>query len=203
MALSQIPDVASSEAASLLTEDSPFRGRLLVAMPSADEGIFHHSVIYLCAHGAAGAMGIVVNRRQPDVAFGELLGQLGLSPAKTSAPIVHQGGPMECGRGFVLHSGDFVRPDTVPVGHGLCITGTVDILQALADGTGPGRSLFALGYAGWGPGQLESEIRDGLWLLADADDSVIFSQDLSAKWEKALATLGASPLTLSPQTGSA
>jgi putative transcriptional regulator len=185
-------------------ENSPFRNRLLVAMPGLHAGTFDKSVIYLCAHSAAGAMGLVVNQSLPDVDFGELLEQLHLPhPAQLVAPVVHFGGPVDTGRGFVLHSTDFMRADTVRVDDGLCITGTVDIIRAIAEGNGPGRSIFALGYAGWGPGQLEAEMQANSWLVVPADEELLFSVQLDRKWERALGRLGVDPSALSMEAGRA
>lgn len=188
----------------LLAGDSPFRHSLLIAMPSLQDGFFDRSVVYVCAHSAAGAMGIVINQSMPDIGFGELLAQLKVPQSPLIAePIVHFGGPVETGRGFVLHSTDFMREDTVRITDDLCITGTVDILQAIASGRGPQRSIFALGYAGWSAGQLEEEIQANAWLTVPADDDLIFSTALDNKWEKALSRLGIDPLTLSIEAGHA
>lgn len=188
----------------LLIGDSPFRHSLLIAMPNMEDGFFSRSVIYVCAHSAAGAMGIVINQQLPDVGFGELLSQLHVPQSPLLAePIVHFGGPVETGRGFVLHSTDFMREDTVRINDTLCITGTVDILQAIAAGKGPRRSIFALGYAGWSAGQLEAEMQANSWLTVPADDELIFSTALDNKWERALGRLGINPLTLSAQAGHA
>lgn len=188
----------------LLGGDSPFRHSLLVAMPGLQDGLFTRSVVYVCAHSEAGAMGIVVNQRLPDVGFGELLSQLKLPRSTLSVePVVHFGGPVETGRGFVLHSTDFIREDTVRIHDTLCITGTVDILEAIAQGRGPTRSIFALGYAGWSAGQLESEIQTNSWLTIPADDELIFGTPLDDKWGKALSRLGIDPHALSADAGHA
>jgi putative transcriptional regulator len=188
----------------IFTDDSPFRNKLLVAMPTLRESAFTKSVVYLCAHGEAGAMGIVINRPLEGIAFGELIGQLQLPCARVlREPVVHFGGPVETGRGFVLHSTDFMREDTVRIDGGVCITGTVDILKAIAEGEGPKQSIFALGYAGWGPGQLEAEMQANSWLTAPADDDLIFSADLTHKWEMAMGRMGVSPAFLSLESGHA
>lgn len=188
----------------LLKGDSPFRNRLLIAMPSMNEGFFSRSVIYICAHSAAGAMGIVINQKLPDVQFHDLLSQLHLPKSQLIVqPIVHFGGPVETGRGFVLHSTDFMREDTVRINDNMCITGTIDILRAIAEGKGPNRSIFALGYAGWSAGQLEAEVQANSWLTAPADDELIFNTDLSKKWDRAMGLLGVNPILLSPEVGHA
>jgi putative transcriptional regulator len=188
----------------LLKGDSPFRNRLLIAMPSLSDGFFSRSVIYVCAHSAAGAMGIVINQKLPDVQFHDLLSQLHLPKSQLiMQPIVHFGGPVESGRGFVLHSTDFMREDTVRINDNMCITGTIDILRAIAEGKGPNRSIFALGYAGWSAGQLEAEVQANSWLTAPADDELIFNTDLSKKWDRAMGLLGVNPILLSPEVGHA
>ena len=188
----------------MLTGDSPFRNTLLLAMPSQQESLFSKSVVYVCAHSEAGAMGIVINQRLPDVAYRDLASQLELPETRAIAdPVVHFGGPVETGRGFVLHTADFMRADTVPIDGRICITGTIDILKAMAEGQGPRRSIFALGYAGWGPGQLEAEMQANSWLTAPADDDLIFSHDLPHKWERALSRLGVAPVALSAEYGRA
>lgn len=187
------------------TSESPFRHKLLAAMPGmANDSIFGGSVIYICAHGEAGAMGIVLNQDLPDVSFSDLLTQLQLPQSQMMVdPIIHFGGPVETGRGFVLHSDDFMRNDTVRLDGNLCITATLEILQALSEDKGPRKSLFALGYAGWGPGQLEAEMQNNSWLVLDADDELIFSKNLSGKWEMALSRLGIQPALLSADAGHA
>jgi putative transcriptional regulator len=188
----------------LLKGDSPFRNRLLIAMPSMSDGFFTRSVIYVCAHSAAGAMGIVINQKLPDVQFHDLLSQLHLPKSQLIVqPIVHFGGPVESGRGFVLHSTDFMREDTVRINDNMCITGTIDILRAIAEGKGPNRSIFALGYSGWSAGQLEAEVQANSWLTAPADDELIFNTDLTKKWDRAMGLLGINPILLSHDVGHA
>lgn len=188
----------------LLKGDSPFRNRLLVAMPGLQGGFFTKSVVYVCAHSPDGAMGIIINQKLPDVQFADLFSQLQMPTSSlVVSPVVHCGGPVETGRGFVLHSTDFMHDDTVRLDENMCITGTVDILSAMALGKGPHRSIFALGYAGWGPGQLEEEVQANAWLTVEADDDLIFSTDLPRKWEKALAHLGIDPTRLSFEAGNA
>jgi putative transcriptional regulator len=186
----------------LLADDSPFRNQLLVAMPGLQADAFFRSVIYVCAHSPAGAMGIVINQRLPEVKFKDLLEQLHLPHSEVQAdPIVHFGGPVETGRGFVLHSTDFMREDTVQIDRNICITGTVEILRAIAEGTGPHKSIFVLGYAGWGPGQLDAEMQANSWLTVPADEELIFGTDLSGKWEKAMLKIGINPFALSSEPG--
>ena len=184
--------------------ESPLRGSLLVAMPALRGEAFAKSVIYVCTHSPQGAMGIVINQVAQEVKFKDLLAQLHLPhDAIKVDPVVHFGGPVESGRGFVLHSTDFVREDTIRLGNNIGITGTVDILRAISEGNGPQKSIFALGYAGWGPGQLDAEIQANSWLTVPADDELLFSGGLSAKWEKAMLKIGVTPAALSFEAGHA
>ncbi|MCE9507733.1 MAG: YqgE/AlgH family protein [Alphaproteobacteria bacterium] len=188
--------------AALLVGDGPLRNQLLVAMPGLKADAFSRSVIYICAHSPAGAMGIVVNQKLQEVKFKDLLEQLQLPHSELQVdPVVHFGGPVETGRGFVLHSTDFMREDTVKVNDHIGITGTVDILRAIAEGAGPHKSIFALGYAGWGPGQLDAEMQANGWLVAPPDDDLIFNPDLSSTWEKAMLKMGIDPVALSSEPG--
>lgn len=188
----------------MMEGESPFRGKLLLAMPSLQDGFFDKSVVYICAHSAAGAMGIVINQKLNDVRFNDLLEQLDMPQSRLNvAPVIHFGGPVETGRGFVLHSTDFLQGDTVRLQDGMCITGTIDILRAISEGKGPRQSLFALGYAGWGPGQLEAEVQENSWLTLDADMELVFDTNLAGKWDLALSRLGISPEMLSMTGGKA
>lgn len=180
-------------------------GQMLVAMPTMGDPRFHRSVIYLCAHSDKGAMGIVVNKPIPHLQFNDLLSQLkiGVDKLSRSLPILF-GGPVETGRGFVLHSLDYCLPEaTLRVSEAVGLTATVDVLRAIATGEGPWRALFALGYAGWGPGQLESEIKANGWLICPADEDLLFGNNSKGKWERALAKLGIDLSMLSSQSGTA
>lgn len=190
--------------ADLLTGDSPFREKFLVAMPGMADGLFNKSLVYICAHSEAGAMGIIVNQPLPDFTFRELLSQLQLPKSRLiTDPAVHFGGPVDGSRGFVLHSRDVIRPESLKLGEHLCLTGTVDILRTIAEGKGPRKMLFALGYAGWGPGQLETEMQENTWLTMPSDDDLLFETDLSHKWDKAMARMGISLSALSSHIGHA
>jgi putative transcriptional regulator len=181
-------------------------GRLLIAMPSMSDPRFARSVIYLCAHNADGAMGLVVNRLIGSITFRDLLEELKVEDvpaAATAAPAIHFGGPVETGRGFVLHSSDYSGPDSMPLSDKLALTATVDILKAIAAGAGPQRRLLALGYAGWGPGQLDGEIQENAWLCVEADADLVFGDDLDATWNRALAKLGIDASLLSSDAGHA
>ena len=181
-----------------------FEGQMLVAMPQMSDGRFSRSVIYLCAHSADGAMGLVVNKLIDSITFPDLLEQLNVDNVPTDNQIrVHFGGPVESGRGFVLHSDDYVQDTTLVIHDGVALTATVDVLRAMADGTGPRQSMLALGYAGWAPGQLDAEIQANGWLNVPADPDLIFGGNLDGKWNKALGKLGISLSALSGTAGRA
>jgi putative transcriptional regulator len=184
--------------------DGFMTGQLLVAMPGMQDPRFVKTVIYMCAHNADGAMGLVINRALGSLTFADLLEQLGVEHDKSVAPVtVHFGGPVETGRGFVLHTADYVREGTLVVDDGIALTATVDILRAIAGGAGPRGRLLALGYAGWAPGQLENEIQQNGWLLVNADEKLVFDGNLDAKWERALGKLGIDVRMLSSDAGHA
>ena len=179
-------------------------GQLLIAMPGMMDERFAKTVIYMCAHTEEGAMGLVLNQSLDRLSFTELLEQMGIedAPQRTDVPI-HFGGPVEAGRGFVLHSTDYSQEATLPIDDGIGLTATAEILKAIANGEGPRRCLLALGYAGWGPGQLDSEIRANGWLQVAADQDLVFGPDLSAKWNQAIGKLGIDPGMLSDSAGHA
>jgi putative transcriptional regulator len=185
---------------------------LLIAMPAMGDPRFARSVIYLCAHSADGAMGIIINQRAPNISFTELLEQLNIVPtqdrislpAGLHAMAVHLGGPVETGRGFVLHSADYFKAEsTLPIDESVCLTATIDILRDIAKGTGPDKALLALGYAGWAPGQLESEIHANGWLNCPADPELIFDAEVDRKYLRALGKLGIDPIRLVNDSGHA
>ncbi len=180
-------------------------GKLLIAMPGMGDPRFSHTVILICASSEERSMGLILNRPARDVKFGNLLEQLGIPRAAAGRDIrVHFGGPVERGRGFVLHSGDYTGGQaTLAVDGGFGMTATLDVLEALAQGEGPEAAILALGYAGWGPGQLEAEIARNDWLTADAPADLVFSPDDAGKWTAALRQLGIDPLTLSAVAGRA
>lgn len=187
-------------------------GQLLIAMPIMDDERFARSVIYVCAHSSEGAMGIILNRPAGSIDFPELLVQLDIIdeadqivlPEQAEAMKVMKGGPVETGRGFVLHSSDFfIKDATLPIDDGVCLTATLDILKAIAKGKGPRHAILALGYAGWAPGQLESEIQDNGWLHCPADSDLIFGRDVEDKYQQALQKLGIDLAMLSNEAGHA
>ncbi|MGB3867578.1 MAG: YqgE/AlgH family protein [Xanthobacteraceae bacterium] len=187
-------------------------GQMLVAMPVMEDQRFARSVIYLCAHSSEGAMGIIVNRPAGSIDFPELLVQLQIIaeadqiklPETAESMKVLKGGPVETGRGFVLHSSDFFIEDaTLPIDEDICLTATLDILKAIAAGKGPRHAILALGYAGWAPGQLESEIQGNGWLHCPADADLVFGTDAEEKYGRALRKIGVDPGTLSTAAGHA
>lgn len=179
-------------------------GSLLVAMPQMSDQRFERAVIFMCAHNEEGAMGLVVNKLFDQLSFTDLLDQLDIERGPRTQQIrVHAGGPVEAGRGFVLHSDDYLREGTMPVDSGFALTATTDILRAIAEGEGPRTSILALGYAGWGPGQLEQEFVSNGWLHVPADPELVFGADLEHKWLLSLSKLGVSPSVLSSQAGHA
>src|SRR3954453_23753951 len=187
-------------------------GQMLIATPTMQDERFARSVIYLCAHSSEGAMGIIVNHPAASINFSELLVQLDVIPAaeiiqlptRAEAVKVLKGGPVETGRGFVLHSADFfIENSTLPIDNGICLTATLDILKAIAHGEGPQSAVLALGYAGWAPGQLENEITKNGWLNCDADPELIFGADIDGKYEKAMRKLGIDLGKLSSDAGHA
>lgn len=179
-------------------------GHLLIAMPQMQDPRFAKTVIYLCAHTADGAMGLVVNKLIDKISFTDLLEQLNIDRGGSAPEIrVHFGGPVETGRGFVLHTADYVQDATLLIDGKVGLTATVDILRAIAQGGGPERSLLALGYAGWGPGQLDQEIQQNGWLSVPADERLIFGRNLDRRWEDAMQKLGIDVHMLSGQAGRA
>ena len=181
-------------------------GQLLVAMPQMRDARFTRTVIYLCAHTSDGAMGLVLNRLVGALTFPDLLSQLGIDSVQNAEHIrIRSGGPVETGRGFVLHSTDYMRQGSVKIDEsiGIGLTATLDVLRAIATGTGPQHSLFALGYAGWGAGQLDIEIQENAWLAVPADFELVFKSDLDSLWDRAVRKIGIDVAKLSSVSGHA
>jgi putative transcriptional regulator len=187
-------------------------GQMLIAMPTMRDERFARAVIYVCAHSTEGAMGIVVNQPAGNLNFRDLLVQLDVIaasdliqlPPRAGAVKVLKGGPVETGRGFVLHSADFfIEDSTLPIDDGVCLTATLDILKAIARGSGPASAVLALGYAGWAAGQLENEIQENGWLHCSADPELIFGGDVEGKYDRALRKIGINPAMLSSEAGHA
>lgn len=186
-------------------------GQLLVAMPVMTDRRFARSVIYMCAHSKDGAMGLILNQLAPHIGFPALMRKLGIPAPSGDGEAdalpglsVHIGGPVETGRGFVLHTSDYFSEEaTLAIDGGICLTATIDILKSVADGNGPRRALLALGYAGWSPGQLENEIHANGWLNCPADLDLVFDPDLDGKYARALAKIGVDPSHLVSGAGHA
>ncbi len=185
-------------------EGTSLTGQLLIAMPSMADPRFARSVIYLCAHSDEGAMGIVVNRPLAAPSFADLLRQLKVDPVPPARSIrLCSGGPVDNARGFVLHTADWTDEASLRVDDSLALTASLDILKAIATGGGPREGVLALGYAGWGPGQLDVEIGQNAWLSAPPDFAVLFDADHDTKWRRALGALRIDPLLLSHSAGRA
>jgi putative transcriptional regulator len=163
-------------------------GRLLVATPELEDPNFDHTIVYMVEHDGSGAMGLVLNRVLGKGPVAELLEGLGIEgEVDPAAEIeVHYGGPVESGRGFVLHTPDYTGEDTVVLSDLVALTTSLDVLSAIAAGNGPKRSLFALGYAGWAPGQLEAELAVGAWVVVEPDEALLFDDETDSKWQRAL-----------------
>ena len=186
------------------TSDCYFTGQLLIAMPGMRDEQFYKTVIYVCAHTDDGAMGLILNQVINGLSFPSLIEQLGIEEAVNDPTVpIHFGGPVESGRGFVLHSNEYQRDATLEVDDSVSLTATIDVLKAIAEGRGPKQSLLALGYAGWGPGQLDDEIRANGWLQVPADMNLIFGDNQVNKWELSIAKIGIDPVMLSDEAGHA
>lgn len=190
----------------LENQDGYLSGQLLIAMPQMTDPRFEHSVVYMCAHNADGAMGLVVNKLVDALSFTDLLRQMELeieSDDLDERIQVHFGGPVESARGFVLHSTDYISEATMRVDSGFSMTATIDVLRSIARGSGPKQAIFALGYAGWAPGQLDTEIQSNGWLNVDADPDLVFGRAHDGKWAQAVAKVGVDPSLLSSEAGHA
>jgi putative transcriptional regulator len=180
-------------------------GQLLIAMPGISDPRFERALILVCAHDESHAMGLAVNRPVEGLSIPDLLERLDIkSEIKAPPDLVLMGGPVERERGFVLHTDDYESENSIAVSGGLKLTATRDVLEALAQASGPPRrALLALGYAGWGAGQLEGEIRENVWLICEADEALVFGADHDKKWSRALAKLGVDVERLSSTAGRA
>ncbi|MBN8910936.1 MAG: YqgE/AlgH family protein [Rhizobiales bacterium] len=192
--------------------DSCLKGQLLVAMPLMSDRRFARSVIYICAHSDDGAMGLIINHCADHISFHDLLERLGIIPKGAEEGIandilerqVHVGGPVETGRGFVLHSSDYHSSEsTLPIDRDVSLTASIEILKAMAQGEGPGHAMLALGYAGWSAGQLENEIQANGWLHCPPDLNLLFDADVEGKYARALAKIGVDPSHLVSDAGHA
>ena len=190
---------------SYMSAPDSLEGKLLIAMPGMGDPRFEHSVVFMCAHSEEGALGLIVNKPAPELRFAALIEQLGFDVGDPKRDIrIHFGGPVEHGRGFVLHSSDYrSEGSTLEVDDSYSMTATMDVLEQIARGDGPSSALLALGYSGWGPGQLEAEILQNGWLTCDAAPEIVFGENDETKWSAALRTLGIDPLMLSGTAGRA
>lgn len=200
----QAPDHGPAEASTETDSEGYLAGHVLVAMPGMQDPRFARSVVCLCAHSPEGAMGLIMNKPLPGLSFDDLLKQLGLDPVPPARRIrMVSGGPVESGRGFVLHTPDWEAEGSLRISSDIALTASVDILKAIASGGGPAEGFLALGYAGWGPGQLESEILANAWLAVPADRALLFAATPEAMWRDALARLRVDPAALSGTAGRA
>ena len=187
-------------------ENTSLMGQILMATPQMTDSCFMHAVILICGHDHNGAMGLVLNRLVEELSLQDLIDQLDVQPGRdhpaTSIPI-HFGGPIEMGRGFMLHSTDYLHEASIEITPDIALTSTIEILSLVAQGQGPDQKLLALGYAGWSAGQLEFELQSNSWLQVQSDVNLVFSPDLSEKWQNAMAKIGVDPTLLSPDFGHA
>lgn len=190
--------------AAVKTEQGYLEGQLLLAMPGMMDPRFDRTVIYVCSYTEEGAMGLVVNRYLNSLTFSELLEQLDIEVEEPVSDIpVHAGGPVETGRGFVLHSTDYIQDSSLVVSESIALTATVDILKAIAEGRGPRYRLLALGYAGWSPGQIDQEIQNNGWLTCPANEQLIFETSPDDMWPRAMSMMGIDVSMLSSHAGHA
>lgn len=187
--------------------ESPFlSGKLIAAMPTMSDPRFKRSVICICAHNEDGAIGIIINKIIESLSFSKIIRQLKLKKNKVKkyyTESIYFGGPVETERGFILHSSDYSSENSTSINTEISMTASTEILQALIDGNGPNKSIVALGYAGWGPGQLDTEIRSNSWLSVQSDPELIFSDKTADKWDMALEKIGVNPALLSTEAGRA
>lgn len=186
------------------THEGYLTGQCLIAMPGMGDPRFEGTVIFLCNHSAEGAMGLVINRPFAQITFPEIVEQLGIPVTDRCQDILVQfGGPVETGRGFVLHTRDYDREGTLAVDEGFALTATLDVLRAISEGHGPNKVLMALGYAGWGAGQLDGELKKNVWLTVPADSGLLFDTTIEDRYEEAMRRIGVDPRLLSEDAGHA
>ena len=179
-------------------------GQIIVSMPSLEDERFYKTVIYICAHSSEGSMGIIINKKIDYDLYPDLLQQLGIDkPLNNKKLFIRYGGPVESGRGFVLHADDMVRKETLNIDKGVALTSTAEFFDDLSKGKGPKNCILALGYAGWQPGQLESEIMRNSWMSLSVDNSFLFDDEVSRKWSQAYKLMGIDPNSLSFESGQA
>lgn len=185
---SSVPGVGATTGKAVAAQSASLAGQLLVARPELRDPRFSRTVVYIVHHDAGGAMGLILNRPIGEASLSELLKRAGVEGTGVNGELrVHFGGPVEPGRGFILHTADYNIEGTQVVKDGIAMTARPEILRAMGTGTGPRKSLFALGYAGWAPGQIEGEIKTGSWEIVPADRALVFDEDYETKWERAMA----------------
>lgn len=190
------------------TDETPaqsYRGKMLLATPDMGDPRFRFAVVYIISHDRSGAMGIIINKRKAELNISDLLDQIGIDGrVRVADTPVLSGGPVDIDRGFVLHSADYFKPETsLKLSDTLSLTSTKDVLEALVSDDAPERAVLAVGYAGWGAGQLEDELADNAWLVVEADEALIFADDLDGKWATALCEMGIDPSALAHGGGTA
>tara|TARA_B100000686_G_C16514703_1_gene823961 strand:- start:34 stop:585 length:552 start_codon:yes stop_codon:yes gene_type:complete len=179
-------------------------GQIIVSTPSLRDERFYKTVIYICAHSNDGSMGIIINKKIDYDLYPSLLEQLGIDdPIKNKKIFIRYGGPVESSRGLVLHSDDLIRKESLTINKGIALTGTAEFFDDLISGKGPKYSILALGYAGWGPGQLESELKQNSWMTMTVESSFLFDEDVSQKWRNAYKLIGVDPTNMSIFSGNA
>lgn len=179
-------------------------GWLLIATPTLAKSIFEKSVVYICAHNETGAMGLLVNSVISDISSHDILEQLNIPKSQINLlPTVHLGGPIEASRGFILHTNDYINESSQLISQNIALTSDIDMLQDITKGGGPNKSLLALGYAGWSPGQLEDEIATNNWLTVPANEDIVFNTANNKKWTKSNELLGIAPYQLTDVIGNA
>lgn len=179
-------------------------GKLVVAMPHSEDTRFYQSVVFICGHDETGAMGIMINKPLSSVKFTDLLNQLGIGyPADVPSLPIYYGGPVEIGRGFVLHSSEYLGDTSTIINNKLALTATLDVLKAIAYNRGPKKKIVALGYVGWGAYQLEQEIQNNAWIVIDPTDELLFSENVADVWKTAMASIGVDPTIISLEYGHA
>lgn len=184
--------------------DGFLQGKFLIALPGMPDARFERTVILMCAHSDDGAMGIIINKAITGMPFGQLMDKLGIAVTakRTDTPVLF-GGPVETQQGLILHSSEYAAPNSTQVIADVSLTGTIDVLRAIAEGRGPQKAVFALGYAGWESGQIESELHGNGWVHCDADTAILFDMPLQARWSAALGKLGINISGLSAEAGRA
>ena len=179
-------------------------GQILISMPNMLDERFYKTVIYICTHSKEGSMGIIINKKIDNDNYPSLLEQLGIDKSLNDKKIfIRYGGPVETGRGLVLHTDDVIQKGSLPIDKGIVLTSTAEIFDDIAKGKGPKTSILAIGYVGWGAGQLEYEIKQNSWVTLPVDSNFVFDDQVSNKWNEAYEMIGFDPASLSHFSGNA